>query len=514
VKALFRLLPLIPLMLWLFWSDQGTPPPGHAHGHLSESVDALSLAWMVGGIGAMVALIAVWARWLLHRFRYKFGPLPTRRFAWAVSFARMGMVGWYGYVLYAMGFGTWVDQWLAPLTALHLRLPGIIVGTAPVILGWIALWWAAYPVERATREQNLLADLNSGLTPRAPPSLAQTLASNFRMQVLFFFAPVLAIWCLRDLSALVSGAFDVPMGGQAEAIVFVTSVLLVFLASPELMIRVLRARPLAPSPLRDRLETMARQLNLRYRDILVWHTSHGVGNAAVMGLIPRVRYILLTDLLIETLDDRQIEAVFAHEAGHVKHRHLVWYVVFFAIFMLALSGPGEWSYRMLLGVVGLDELPANLIVWLSMTGLFLMMFGMLSRLFEKQADIFAARSIESLERSQQSSARPPLATPVGPVGAESFVSALRRVAEINHLPAWRPPRPRNLLLAGANQLLDVAVNFMHPSIPDRVDHLRDVAAHEVHTRRFDNKVLIVMLGMLVVLVALSAWVTIETMHHA
>ena len=58
---------------------------------------------------------------------------------------------------------------------------------------------------------------------------------------------------------------------------------------------------------------------LRYREILLWHTENNMGNAAVVGLVPRLRYILLSDLLLETMDDRQIEAVFAHEIGHIVH---------------------------------------------------------------------------------------------------------------------------------------------------------------------------------------------------
>ena len=56
--------------------------------------------------------------------------------------------------------------------------------------------------------------------------------------------------------------------------------------------------------------------------MLTWRTRHQIGNAAVMGFIPQVRYILLTDLLLETMSDEQIEAVFAHEMGHVLADHV------------------------------------------------------------------------------------------------------------------------------------------------------------------------------------------------
>ena len=79
------------------------------------------------------------------------------------------------------------------------------------------------------------------------------------------------------------------------------------------------------------LESMAlcRRVGMRYRDILLWRTQNNMGNAAVMGLVPQVRYILLSDLLLETMTESQIEAVFAHELGHIVHRHMAWYIVFF-----------------------------------------------------------------------------------------------------------------------------------------------------------------------------------------
>ena len=59
--------------------------------------------------------------------------------------------------------------------------------------------------------------------------------------------------------------------------------------------------------------------------------GNNMGNAAVMGLFPQVRYILLSDLLLETMTDEQVEAVFAHEVGHIVHRHMAWYVVLIVI---------------------------------------------------------------------------------------------------------------------------------------------------------------------------------------
>ena len=75
-------------------------------------------------------------------------------------------------------------------------------------------------------------------------------------------------------------------------------------------------------PCRDRLIAAAERLHFPFSDICIWHTRHGVANAMVTGFSPRPRYILLSDLLLENLEPDEIEAVFCHEIGHIRHRHI------------------------------------------------------------------------------------------------------------------------------------------------------------------------------------------------
>ena len=56
--------------------------------------------------------------------------------------------------------------------------------------------------------------------------------------------------------------------------------------------------------------------------------------AGVMGLIKQFRYILVTRSLLQRLTPYEIEAVIAHEIGHVKKKHLLFYLIFFAGYML------------------------------------------------------------------------------------------------------------------------------------------------------------------------------------
>ena len=58
--------------------------------------------------------------------------------------------------------------------------------------------------------------------------------------------------------------------------------------------------------------------------------------AGVMGLLPRLRYILVTDSLMQALSEEELNAVMAHEVAHVKYKHMLFYVLFLLGY-LALS---------------------------------------------------------------------------------------------------------------------------------------------------------------------------------
>ena len=82
-------------------------------------------------------------------------------------------------------------------------------------------------------------------------------------------------------------------------------------------------------PLRRRLTRISERVGFRFTDILVWDTGNMMVNACVTGILPRFRYVLLTDALIESLTPLEIAAVFGHEIGHIAHRHLLYFGFFF-----------------------------------------------------------------------------------------------------------------------------------------------------------------------------------------
>ncbi|MCO6439431.1 MAG: M48 family metalloprotease [Phycisphaerae bacterium] len=250
----------------------------------------------------------------------------------------------------------------------------------------------------------------------------------------------------------------------------------IFLISPVLIVRIWRTRPLDRGPLRDRLEALCGRIGLRVRDILVWHSEGTIINAAVMGISARARYVLLSDALLESMTPRQTESVFGHEAGHVRHHHILAFLAFALIGWLTLSAVME-VFTLALGGVWSPETPTGVIavaVSAVIAILWILGFGSLSRQFERQADVFGAVCAtppaeqcrvscavhNEGDREHSDDGR------ICMSGARIFASALDRVAVLNGIPheerSWR-----------------------HASIRRRIEALIALAGDPGAARRFD-----------------------------
>ena len=169
-------------------------------------------------------------------------------------------------------------------------------------------------------------------------------------------------------------------------------VFLFILAVPSLVPLVLGLRKMPAGPLRSRLERAAGRLGVRYHDLYVWDTRRNLATAMVAGLVPQVRNIVFTDLLLESLTEDEVEGVLGHEAGHVKHGHLLYYAVFLLLSFLTLGA----VYQLVGQAVGAAWLPNDLALALALvtTGAYLfLVFGVVSRRCERQADVFGCKAL-------------------------------------------------------------------------------------------------------------------------
>jgi STE24 endopeptidase len=486
-----RVLLMVLFVLWMAWRPQAEAPGAHL---------LLRVAAFVGGYIVLVLGLAMWARRLARRVVNDDLHSAVIRFNKVVEYSRWLIPLWYAAGLYLLGWGELLQLTFSPtpigepIAWQGLLLPTTFLGVTPPLLAWMALWWAQYPADRAMREEAMVHQLESDLPLIAPPRFSQYFAANFRMQVLFICLPLLLIVAVRDLFTWSWAFSGYELTEDVQGGLFLLAMAVVFITAPMLLVRVLPTEPLPPGPLRHKLEQMCRHSGLRYRQILLWNTNRNICNAGVMGLFPRVRYILLSDALIESMTEEQVEAVFAHELGHVVHRHMVWYVIFFVVFMVAMSSLGQAVEHRLTH-------PQEILSLIGVAGC-MVCFSFISRQCERQADVYAARLMEVRHRTLNGDtddlvlsaadlvaplspaiAGAPLEVltapatepnsnaallPVGRHGAAVFSSALHRVAQVNNIPLRR-------------------FEWLHGSIYSRLDFLKSIAGHPRQTERFDRQ---------------------------
>jgi STE24 endopeptidase len=485
------------LLMFVFWLAWRPGPGGYS----------IRTGWHAGPClivflavyTALVLATGIWSRRVVRGLTTPNLHRSLARVTRVMFMARAFIPLWFLVGMFVLGWAEDVDRVLRLAgTDLSQTLIGLVIGTLPAFGAWAGLWWSQYPAEMAFREEAVEAQLQGNLPVHKPPAFRSYFLSNLRLQLLFMAVPVLVIALLHDLFRVIGGIAPVVCWGLNDPenpLTWVTAAALVFIFAPEILRRVLRTEPLPNSPLRRRLESLCRRTGVNYREILLWRTENNLCNAAVMGFFPRLRYILLSDLLLETMSDEEIEAVFAHELGHVVHRHMAWLVVFFAVLTLFVMGAGAWLTQWMTRY-GIKDGPAEGIVIASAYLLkFLLLFGFVSRRFERQADVFAARTMErSRANVPGSSASEVLLAArqlslaagattggalalydggisenghVGRYGAHIFGAALQRVAIVNNIPVR-------------------ARSWCHGSIATRMQYLRELSADPARTARFDR----------------------------
>jgi STE24 endopeptidase len=216
-------------------------------------------------------------------------------------------------------------------------------------------------------------------------------------------------------------------------------------------------------------------------------------NACVTGILPGFRYVLLTDALVDTLTPVETAAVFGHEIGHIAHRHLL----YFGFFFIGSLGVLSLLTDLVTAVDAWIAQPAGLspflrglmqpLVLLIILGLyFWVVFGLLSRRFERQADVFGSKVVScdlpgcpphfDLDADMLFEPMRSKKVALCPVGIRIFAEALSTVARFNGMDrtnrSWR-----------------------HGSISSRIAFLEGLQAQPEQERRFQRGVTWFRLGL-------------------
>lgn len=406
---------------------------------------------------------------------------------------RLNILGWAMLALFAGQ--VFMLHW--PLVVTDLlqagRVPVVaeMLAWAPFVAMLLGYWAAAYSVDARLRMLDLRHRIEAALPVYAPGgdrpiwSLGQFLRFQIRYHLLLILLPLTALLVMDLLVAHVIGRLTpwIPSASARESLtaaLLLATAAAVLVFSPPLLAWTFSSQPLPAGELRDKLARSLSRLRVRVRRILLWNTHGMVSNAAVMGPWGRLRYVMLSDGLLETLADEQIEGVFGHELGHVVHHHLI----YLAMALISLSGWASLACSAIERVPlvrwaldGPDWLAAPIEVTLAGGALagVLLTFGWVSRRFEWQADLAGAQSIvpgqwmnspfspPAIVASDGAPIPADLDSPPSPAAVEIYVCALFRIADVNGLDrdhrTWR-----------------------HGSIASRGQHLRRLCDPEAFSR--------------------------------
>jgi Zn-dependent protease with chaperone function len=259
---------------------------------------------------------------------------------------------------------------------------------------------------------------------------------------------------------------------------FILFLLLLLIFFPPLVRRLWGCTPFPKGELLDHLQNFFKSQQFSAK-IFIWPLFEGrVITAAVLGIVPGLRYVMVTPALLENLSLDELDAVMAHEIGHIKKKHMLLFLFIisgfsilagffldpFILFLLSRS-----SFYSLLGITGLTT--ENLLtvfmattILLSMLLYFRFFFGYFIRNFERQADIHVFKAIGS---------------------SHSIISAFEKIAvlsgNIRDLPSWH-----------------------HFGIGQRVDYLEKCELDKSWITRHNRKVWLSLLAYLLLIIVAAS----------
>jgi Zn-dependent protease with chaperone function len=479
----------MPFLLLLFLilaclPDEWAKPWAPSWAPLSTPALSATLTWLG------VAVVAAFARATAAGVVRRLAADPARRERVLRRYGRLRtyhvlvLLGVYALSLYAFGWGWTVQQFCGhgasewPGTELFILAPFV----AALVLSWVFF----YDAERALHET---AEPEPGESSEPFWSRGSYVGFHLRQNLALVFAPLLLMLLMKGARRFLPDNDESPWA-YATSLGGIALFLVVFIGMPWLLRLVLGLKPLPPGPLRDRLETTSGRLGFRCGDILVWNTRGGVANAMVAGVVPWVRYVLLTDRLMSELTPDEVEAVFGHEVGHVKHHHMIYYLAFIIVSVGLVGGLWNWLATDV-GLLKQADATLQALPLVLMLGAYIfVVFGFLSRRCERQADLYGCRAVSCAHADCRGHAAGVELAPGGrglcPTGIRTFIDALEKVARLNGIsrdkPGWLS-------------------SWQHSTIARRVAFLQEVLLDQSLERRFQRRVALVKWGLFLGLLA-------------
>lgn len=421
---------------------------------LARGWEAATFAW--GGMALVVGWFAVVTRRCGSRFDQQ------GRMHW-IDVADRALTGGQWGVLIVHGASVQVFGWMGTAQDVfggNVILLDLALAIVPPLIGLTLLWLLHEPMARRLRDAITLDAALSGRAVPRPRSRWDYLLLQWRVNILFILVPLLIIIAIGDVvDALYGVGPDSSRHQWQRDGLTLSGAAVVFLFAPLLARVVLGLKPMPDPLVREALLQVCRDHRVGVRDVLLWDTHGSMINGAVMGLIGPLRYVILTDALLQAMRPAEVIAVMAHEVGHARRRHLPWLIACLFALILAPSLVLDFVLRAVDAfIMPVDVSHGSWLLHGVLGGVVLLAFvgfGWVSRRFECQADAFAAQHLSGL---REAPGERDAGTVITPEAVTIMTQALRAVATLHGInprrSSWRHGsiawRQRNLRrLAGA-----------------------------------------------------------------
>ena len=279
-----------------------------------------------------------------------------------------------------------------------------------MLLAWLP--WALASLSRGDAERRIKAEFHG--RPFGGAERRSALGLGARIRALFALPMLLSAGIeavVQSVPAAEAVLFGLGMGGQV--MMSAVNMLVLVGLSPFLVGWLLDVRPIGSDALRGALQSDLDRQGLGACPIGEVKTGGSIPNAAYLGIGGWSRRIVVTDLLLDLLGPEELRGVVAHETAHGKKRHIP-FIVGFILAMIGIAAAftddvvrlGEGIGAVLaLGNRELAPAMAGLVLAFVGAGWFMLgiwWFGKMSRAFETEADLEAARALGSGEHLAKS----------------------------------------------------------------------------------------------------------------
>ena len=315
-------------------------------------------------------LLAQMPQWLRQFSKLKRFPKVRKGSYSSTKFSRprtLILIGWL-----ALVYGEHLDLRIGHLFNNITEAESVSFGLL-LLLYWLADAFAAIPVYQWNAH---------GLEEKIKKSVL-----HLRLQL-----PVLALIIIQTVWFWITSKFLLSFTSNWSLIFeLLCSLILMVLVAPVVFVKSWGAKAIENGNDFEEIRKELENSRTPVTAILSWPDSiMPYSTAGVIGFVRGFRYLLISPQLLKSLSATELRAVTAHEAGHLRKQHLLFYLLAFICLLELFAFAG--SANLLLTWTGVLEVSGMLMGVASILSIILFIrfgIGFLSQNFERQADCHA-----------------------------------------------------------------------------------------------------------------------------